>query len=524
MKTLKRFSRMIYINYVLLKYGLDDIALSTHFLRPLRFLILFSPTRYRKIYYVSKGQRIREALEELGPIFVKFGQLLSTRYDVIPEDIIKELERLQDNVPPFCGKTAERIVTKALNVQLNSVFQNFDQTPLASASIAQVHSATLLNGQSVVVKVLRPNIQKLIERDVSILKALAALTHRYWKASRQFKPKEMVREFEKSLYDELNLMREAANASQLRRNFQDSEQLYIPEIHWPLTRTNILVMERIYGIPISNTEQLKKQGVDLKALAERGVEIFFTQVFRDCFFHADMHPGNIWVLVKNSDYPQFIAMDFGIMGSLGPKDQRYLAENFLAFFKRNYRRVAELHVESGWVPKSTRIDEFEAAIRTICEPIFERPLRDISFGQMLSQLFQVASRFHVEIQPQFLLLQKTLLNVESMGRKLYPELDLWNTAKPFLENWMKTQIGPLALMQKLKTYGPYWVEKLPELPNLIYSALLNASEHPDKFKEEVKIKSMDKHLSKKYSKTTFIIGIVIGLGIAIGYSYFRRHL
>lgn len=513
MKILKRLYRILYIHYIFLKYGLDEILLSTPYLRPIRFVLFFSPSSWRRIHRVPRGERIRKALEDLGPIFVKFGQALSTRYDALPQDILQELELLQDKVPAFCGNLAEKMVIQSLNAPLDSMFQDFDKTPLASASIAQVHAATLLNGNKVVVKILRPNVKAQIEQDLALLKFLGAAAHLFWKTSRQFKPKEMIKEFERTLYDELDLMREAANASQFRRNFKNSAHLYIPEVHWPLTRTNMLVMERIYGNSVSKVEELKAQNIDLKILAERGVELFFTQVFRDCFFHADMHPGNIWVAKHETDSAKFLAMDFGIMGSLSPRDQRYLAENFLAFFKRDYRRVAELHVESGWVPKHIRVDEFESAIRRVCEPIFEKPLHEISFAQMIIQLFQTATRFQVVIQPQFLLLQKTLLNVESMARKLYPELDIWNTAKPFLENWMRTQMGPQAFISKLKKHGPYLLEKLPELPNLIYSSLMKET--------HAKPEVVDKPKGILVSKRDLSFGILIGVGLTIAIIFIR---
>lgn len=511
MKTIKRFFRLIYISFILLKYGLDEIVLATHLFRPLRFLIIFSPTRWRKIHYVPRGVRIREALEALGPIFVKFGQTLSTRIDALPPDIIRELIKLQDKVPPFSGITAERIISHALGEPVEKVFRSFDSTPLASASIAQVHAATTLDGSSVVVKVLRPNVDKMIERDVSLLKSIAFLAHKYWKPSRQFKPREIVREFEHSLLAELDLNREAANASSLRRNFKDSSLLYIPAIYWPLTKNNILVMERVYGIPIGNIEHLKQRGINLKILAERGVEIFFTQVFRDCFFHADMHPGNIWVATDNPESPQYIVMDFGIMGTLNQKDQRYIAENFLAFFKRDYKRVAELHRESGWIPKNTRLDEFEAAIRTVCEPMFERPLKDISFGLLLVQLFRVARQFKIEIQPQLILLQKTLLNVESLGRQLYPELNLWTTAKPTLERWMKTQVGPKAFIRKVKEHIPFWMEQLPTLPSLSHRLLAAlADEPPTALPSPIPVV-----VQREFSMRDLAIGIGVGIIISV---------
>jgi ubiquinone biosynthesis protein len=386
-----------------------------------------------------------------------------------------ELAKLQDHVPSFPGSQAITIVEKAYGKPISQIFKEFDTQPLASASIAQVHTARLLDDREVVVKIVRPGIERVIRRDVDLLYIIANLAQRYWKEGRRLRPREVVAEYEKTVFDELNLMREAANASQLKRNFSDSKILYIPEIHWPYTRRNVLVMERIHGIPIGHTMELKRRQVNLNTLSERGVELFFTQVFRDSFFHADMHPGNIFVNAEDPEDPIYIAVDFGIIGTLNPIDQQYLAENILAFFYRDYRRVAELHIESGWVPVGTRVDEFESAIRTVCEPIFERPLREISFGLFLLTLFQTAQRFNMEVQPQLVLLQKTLLNIEGLGRQLNPDLDLWKTAKPFLENWMKERIGPKSVANKFKRNLPRWAEQLPDLPNLIQSLLRQAN-------------------------------------------------
>lgn len=471
MKRLKNLFRLIQINFILARYGLDQLILSLHLFRPLRFIAYFNPWNWGINKKLSRGARIRLALEALGPIFVKFGQALSTRRDLLPADIADELARLQDRVPPFPGSLAQTMIEKAYGHPLDSVFCEFDLQPLASASIAQVHAAKLLDGKEVVVKVLRPQVQKLIQRDVDLLYILAGLAEDYWSEGPRLRPRAVVAEFERHLWDELNLLQEAANAAQLRRNFLNSPLLYIPEIEWSLTRKNVLVQERIWGIPVSDIEALRRHDINLKALAERGVEIFFTQVFRDCFFHADMHPGNIFVSPKNPENPQYLGVDFGIIGTLSPFDQRYLAENLLAFFNRDYRRVAELHVESGWVASETRIEEFEAAIRTVCEPIFERPLKEISFGQLLLQLFQTAGRFNMEVQPQLVLLQKTLFNVEGLGRLLYPDLDLWTTAKPFLQNWLKQQMGPRAFFRKIYKNAPYWAERFPDVPDLIYQAL-----------------------------------------------------
>lgn len=466
MQYLNRFIRLSTISWVLLRHGLDDLILATHLFRPFRFIRLFMPWTWlnRK---TPRGIRIRLALEDLGPIFVKFGQILSTRRDLLPDDIAVELSKLQDQVTPFDNQVAYKIIEKSLGHPLNEIFSQFSDSPFASASIAQVHAATLHTGEDVIVKVLRPNIKPVIQRDISLLYIIANKIERYWPAGKNLRPKEVVAEFEKALLNELDLMLEAANASQLRRNFLNSEKLYVPEVYWDHCRRDIMVMERIHGTPIGNIDALIEKNINLKQLSERGVEIFFTQVFRHSFFHADMHPGNIFV----ADNGQYIAVDFGIMGTLNDTDQRYLAENFLAFFNRDYRRVAELHVSSGWVDKDTRIDEFETAIRAVCEPIFDKPLKDISFGHLLLNLFQTARRFNMEIQPQLILLQKTLLNIEGLGRQLYPDLDLWKTAKPFLEQWMKDKIGPQTFFKHIKENAPLWAEQLPKIPSLFFDAL-----------------------------------------------------
>ncbi len=463
--------RLLHINWVLVRNGLDEIVLATHLFRPVRFLGYLAPW-HRIVRRTPRAVRIRRALEDLGPIFVKFGQILSTRQDLLADDIAAELALLQDRVAPFDGELARKLVEQAFQQPIGQIFTRFDTRPLASASIAQVHAATLNSGEDVVVKVLRPGIETVIRRDVGLLKTIAALAERYWSEGRRLRPREVVTEFEKTLLDELDLLREAANASQLRRNFSTSELLHVPEVYWPFCRRNVMTLERIYGIPVNDLGTLRQSDVDLKSLSERGVEIFFTQVFRHNFFHADMHPGNIFV----SRQGQYMAVDFGIMGTLSPEDQRYLAENFLAFFRRDYRRVAELHVESEWVPHGTRVDEFEAAIRSVCEPIFERPLKEISFGHLLLRLFQTARRFDMVVQPQLVLLQKTLLNIEGLGRQLYPDLDLWQTAKPFLERWMSEQVGVRAFAGRLRHSLPEWSERLPELPGLLHRTLQQASE------------------------------------------------
>ncbi len=463
--------RVLHINIVLLRNGLDEIVFATHLFRPIRFLYFLAPWNWFGRTHAPRAIRIRRTLEQLGPIFVKFGQILSTRRDLLPDDIAIELARLQDQVQPFPGAQARVLIEKAYGQPISEIFAEFDEMPLASASIAQVHTARLHDGKDIVVKVVRPNILRVIQRDLSLLYYIAGLAERYWREGHRLRPVEVIHEFENTLLDELDLLREAANASQLRRNFSGSKMLYVPEVYWPQCRREVMVMERISGVPISNIPELRAQGIDLKLLAERGVEIFFTQVFRHNFFHADMHPGNIFVAPDG----RYLAVDFGIMGTLSPVDQRYLAENFLAFFRRDYRRVAELHVESEWVPASTRVDEFESAIRTVCEPIFERPLKDISFGHLLLRLFQTARRFNMEVQPQLVLLQKTLLNIEGLGRQLYPDLDLWQTAKPFLERWMSEQVGARAFVRNLRTNVPGWTEKLPEIPQLLHQVLDQAA-------------------------------------------------
>lgn len=476
MKSTLQFFRLLRINFILMRYQLDEFILTTPWSYPLRFLSYFNPWHWFLKYKLTRGERLRLALEKLGPIFIKAGQVLSTRRDLLPDDLAEELAKLQDRVPPFSGVLAKKMIEESLNHAVETIFSEFEITALASASIAQVHAAKLFTGERVVVKVLRPGIRKIITRDLALLTTLANFAERYWPDARRFKPKELVAEIAHTLQDELDLQREGANASQLRRNFACSDLLYIPEIYWAYSRANVLVMERVEGVPIHHIDTLRTAGINMKKLAERGVEIFFTQVFRDSFFHADMHPGNIFVSLTHLENPQYIAVDFGIVGSLNTRDQRYLAENMLAFFKRDYQRVAELHIASGWLPPHTRIDQFEGAIRAVCEPIFERPLKDISFGQLLLRLFQAARRFNINIQPQLVLLQKTLLNVEGVGRQIYPDLDLWSTAAPFLERWLKKQVGAKAFLRRIRENAPYWSEKLPEIPGLIYDVLQQTRE------------------------------------------------
>ncbi|WP_058534116.1 ubiquinone biosynthesis regulatory protein kinase UbiB [Legionella saoudiensis] len=509
MKSIKQLFRILHINYILAKNGLDNVVVSLRLFAPFRFIVYLNPWNWFRKEHLTHGQALRKSLEELGPIFIKFGQALSTRPDILPPEIALELTKLQDSVPPFSSEKAMQIIAQAYGQSPYEVFAEFDPQALASASMAQVHAATLKTGKEVIVKVLRPNMRRLIENDLSIMHTIARWADRYWPESRRLKPREIVKEFEHTLLDELDLSREAANAAQLRRNFEGSHILYIPEIYWDYTRTDVLVMERIRGIPVSDLSTLEAQGVDVKKLAERGVEIFFTQVFRDCFFHADMHPGNIFVSYEHPKDPQYICIDFGIMGTLNDNDKRYLAENLLAFFNRDYRRVAQLHVESGWVARDTRVDEFESAIRTVCEPIFERSLKDISFAQVVLRLFQVARRFQMEVQPQLVLLQKTLLAIEGLGRQLYPELDLWTTAKPFLEQWVKDQIGPKAFFQQLKQNLPFFAEQLPHMPRLIFDVL--------ELKKEQLLAEKSEASSKQEKEPVFLNGSNIAVGASLAF-------
>ncbi len=485
--------RMLTIQRVLVKYGLDDIIKETHLLRPLRFIFYLLPGRRDSSAPI--GERIRLALEELGPIFIKFGQALSTRRDLLPADIADELAKLQDAVPPFPAEQAVAIIDAAYGEPVDVVFERFDQEPLAAASIAQVHTAKLKTGHEVIVKVLRPGVQEQIEGDLAVLRSIAGLADRHWQHGKRLRPLEVVAEYENTIIDELDLMREAANTAQLKRNFQGSEMLYVPDVYWDYCRPEVLIQERIYGTPISDMDALLEAGTDIQVLAENGVEIFFTQVFRHNFFHADMHPGNIFVITTDPDKPKYAAVDFGIIGTLSPEDQRYLAENFLAFFDRDYHRIAKLHLDSGWVPAETRIDQLETAIRTVCEPIFNKPLAEISFAQMLMRLFKVAQRFNVEIQPQMILLHKTLFNIEGLGRQLYPQLDLWKTAHPVLKRWMDEQVGPRAMLNDLRNNLPQLRNALLELPAIIE----HLSERPNDRQADVAARSAELQLQREQS-------------------------
>ncbi|HEC8329152.1 TPA: ubiquinone biosynthesis regulatory protein kinase UbiB [Providencia rettgeri] len=496
--------RLYFIIRVFLSYGLDELIPKIKLTLPLRigrlgFFWIRNQHKDKEL-----GERLRLALQELGPVWIKFGQMLSTRRDLFPPAIADQLSLLQDKVASFDGKLARGYIEASLGGPLEQWFDHFDEQALASASIAQVHTAILKeNGKDVVIKVIRPDILPIIKADIKLMYRIANWVP-LLPDGRRLRPKEVVREYEKTLIDELNLLRESANAIQLRRNFENSSMLYIPEVYPDYCRENVMVMERIYGIPVSDIATLKAQGTNMKLLAERGVKVFFTQVFRDSFFHADMHPGNIFVSYEHPEDPLYIGIDCGIVGSLNKEDKRYLAENFIAFFNRDYRKVAELHVDSGWVPQDTNVEDFEFAIRTVCEPIFEKPLAEISFGHVLLNLFNTARRFNMEVQPQLVLLQKTLLYVEGLGRQLYPQLDLWKTAKPFLEDWVHSQVGLPAITQALKEKAPYWAEKMPELPDLIYGAL---KQHKYLQSNIEQLAQQLKRQRNKQRKSQYLLGI-----------------
>ncbi|MDP1564642.1 MAG: ubiquinone biosynthesis regulatory protein kinase UbiB [Polaromonas sp.] len=470
---MSRLFRGVFIVWTVLRFGLDELVLSS-FSKPW-IRTLTRVVSVGRDLRSPRGARLREALESLGPIFVKFGQVMSTRRDLLPLDIANELARLQDRVPPFDPDIAIAIIERAFGRPIASIFETFERQPVASASIAQVHFATLPGGREVAVKVLRPNLLPAIEKDLALMHMMAGWVEGLSADGKRLKPREVVGEFDKYLHDELDLLREAANAAQLRRNMQDLNLVLIPEMVWDFCMPDVMVMQRMNGVPISQVQRLRDAGVDMKKLARDGVTIFFTQVFRDGFFHADMHPGNIQVSLEPATFGRYISLDFGIVGTLTEVDKEYLAQNFSAFFRRDYKRVAELHIESGWVPAQTRVDELESAIRACCEPYFDRPLKEISLGMVLMRLFQTSRRFHVEIQPQLVLLQKTLLNIEGLGRDLDPELDLWSTAKPFLETWMLEQVGPEKLLEQLKAEAPTYAKLLPGLPRLLQQYLKSQS-------------------------------------------------
>ena len=512
---LRVLARLIQIQRVLVRHGLDEFVTETHLYRPLRFIFLASPwTWFERRKIATRGERLRLALEELGPIFIKLGQALSTRRDLLPADIAEELAKLQDRVPPFDGKVAKQIIEKAYGKPLADVFESFDEQPLAAASIAQVHVAKLRSAGEVVVKVLRPGMREIISGDLEVMHALAALAKRNSSEARRLRVDEIVDEYEKTVLDELDLMREAANAAQLRRNFEGSSLLHVPAVYWDHCRVNVMVMERIRGVTISDMSTLRALGTNIPMLAENGVKIFFTQVFRHNFFHADMHPGNIFVLVNDPSRPRYAAVDFGIVGTLDLRDMHYLAENFLAVFDRNYRRVAELHVESGWVPPTTRIDEMESAIRTVLEPIFNKPLKDISFGTILLRLFDISRRFDMRIQPQLILLQKTLLNIEGLGRDLYPELDIWQTAAPILREWMRDRLSVRTQLKHFRDHLPALVEVAHALPPLLKVAVQKAQDgklHIGVQPEDIERLRLEIRAGERRRNAT-LIASVLGLG------------
>ena len=482
---LRVIGRLLQIQRVLVRHGLDEIILATHLFRPLRYAFYLSPaTWFERRKGGSRGERIRLALEELGPIWVKFGQALSTRRDLLPEDVADELEKLQDRVPPFPGSEARAIVELAYGRPVTEVFEQFDEQPLAAASIAQVHVARLRSGEDVVVKVIRPGVRERIERDLEVMYVFARLARDYVQEGQRLRPVEVVREYEKTILDELDLMREAANAAQLKRNFAGNGLLHVPAVHWDYCRPEAMVMERIRGVIINDLDELRRRGANIQRLAENGVTIFFTQVLRHNFFHADMHPGNIFVQLDDPEHPKYCAVDFGIMGTLTARDQHYLAENFLAFFERDWHRVAQLHVDSGWVPADTRVEELETAVRTVCEPIFNKPLSEISFGQVLVRLFEVARRFQMTVQPQLILLQKTLLQIEGLGRQLYPELDLWKTAQPILREWAADRLSGRNLASQLRRQLPDLSEALRMLPQILQQAVQHAADGDFRLKIE----------------------------------------
>jgi len=523
MLSIRQMGRLVAIQRVFIRHGFDEIIFTMHLFRPVRYLLYLLPWNWFRRDHKPRAVRLRTAFEDLGPIFVKFGQILSTRQDLLPADIAAELEKLQDSVPPFPGSVARKIIEEAYDKRLEEVFLEFDEVPLASASVAQVHAAKLKSGREVIVKVIRPGIEKNIRSDLGIMRFLAEKMEQYRLAGNFLRLTSVVDEFERTIIGELDMMREAANASQLRRNFQDEPRYYVPEIVWDLTRRNVLVMERIAGIPVNDVDNLKRAGVDLKWLAGYGVEIFFIQVFRDSFFHADMHPGNIFVTPPAEGRPsKVMVVDFGIMSSLTEFDQRYLAENFLAFLNRDYQLVAELHVESGWVPAGTRVDEFEAEIRAVCEPLFDRPLKEISFGDLLLRLLQTARRFNMEILPQLLLLQKTIVNIEGVGRQLYPELDLWETARPQLERWIRERMGLRGLLRGTRENLPHWMDRLPHVPSKILDLvdrlrdgkiqLENNSKDFRQLREEMRSYNRQTVLSVIGSGALMSSAIVYGLG------------
>lgn len=511
-----RLHRAFRIAWISLRYRLDTLIPLDRLPFVLVLLMRINPAKLFPLHDYTRGERLRLALEELGPIFTKFGQMLSTRRDLLPPDVADELRKLQDQVAPFPAVQAKATIEKALGMTVEEAFAEFETEALASASVAQVHAAKLHTGENVVVKVIRPGVEKIIKKDVQLLYMLARLILRLVPDAHRLHPVEVVADYEISLMDELDLQKEAANTSQLKRNFLNSPLLYVPAIHWSFTRSNLMVQERIYSVPIAELDTIRAHKVNMKKLAERGVEIFFTQVFRDNFFHADMHPGNIFLDTSKPESPRYVAIDCGIVGSLSVEDQNYLARNLLAFFKQDYHEVARLHIESGWVGEGTRANEFAAAIRAVCEPIFEKPLKDISFGQVLLGLFQTARRFNMEVQPQLVLLQKTLLNIEGLGRQIYPELDLWTTAKPFLENWMKQRIGPRGILKKVQEKLPDWLELVPELPQLAHEGLSQMRHwQQDQQQQRLILTEMRNEMARNRRRTGQLVVGVLLLALAL---------
>ncbi|MES2625018.1 MAG: ubiquinone biosynthesis regulatory protein kinase UbiB [Pseudomonadota bacterium] len=516
---MQKYLRLLTIYRVAARYQLGELLQPVPQAKWLVLLLKLPGNNHPEISALSRGMRLRLALQELGPIFIKFGQLLSTRRDMLPADLADELALLQDKVAPFDGVLAQQLIETALGYPLTEKFSAFSVTPLASASVAQVHTATLISGEDVVIKVIRPGIDRIIADDVALLRSIASVVEARYEGSKRLRLHEVVRDYEHVINDELNLLSEAANTSQLRRNFEHSEQLYVPKVYWDYCRENVLVMERIYGIPVSQIDELRAAGINIKRLAETGVEIFFTQVFTHSFFHADMHPGNVYVSREHRENPQYIALDCAIIGTLSKADQQYLARNLLAIFKQDYRRVAELHVECGWVPSDTPVPAFESTMRAVCEPIFQKPIRDISFGLLLLQLFRTASRFNMEVQPSLVLLQKTLLNIEGLGKQLYPDLDLWQTALPFLERWQKDRLSPLANLRKIKERLPEWVEQAPDVPELVFAALQQAGANKQQVQQlTAKVRELENKERERLGLRRFILVLMLVIIAVVSFS------
>jgi len=514
---MSRVLRLVTILRTVGRYRLDELIDADLLPTLPRIALSLSPWHLYRAPDLPRGVRLRRALEELGPVFIKFGQMLSTRRDLLPEDIADELAKLQDDVPPFPEQQSIAIIEKALGKPVGELFATFDPTPMASASVAQVHAATLHSGEKAVVKVVRPDIEPIIRQDLALMFTLARLVAKYLPEGRRLRPVEVVADYKLVILDELDLGREAANACQLRRNFEDSKLVYIPEVYWDYTSRKVFTMERISGIPVTDIDTLRAKGVDFKLLGERGVELFFTQVFRDSFFHADMHPGNIFVDATDPADPTYIAVDCAIVGSLSDADQYYLARNLLGIFRRDYREVAQLHVECGWLPPQTRVQDFESALRAVCEPVFERPISEISFGQLLVYLFRTAGRFDMEVQPSLVLLQKTLLNIEGLGRQLYPQLDLWNTAQPFLEEWVQERYSPQSVFKRLQRHAPSWLEQLPQLPDVMMDNLQQSREVEQRFtRQQHRLEELDsQNRENKQQRRRQLMAAIACVGVAI---------